>query len=120
MPYIYCSPALQLTSLQYGVQYHQSPCTSLRLTTLPARLSQRLAPELHYALLREQLMPRVVALCLRTTSLVVRTACLALMAQVAHRLDKEAAAGMLDVAGQVCVALVMAVEEQQQRMGVTL
>jgi hypothetical protein len=54
-----------------------------------------------YALLRESLMPRVVGLCLRTTSLVVRTSALALMAQAAHRLDKEAAGAMLDVCSQV-------------------
>lgn len=62
---------------------------------------QRLAPDMPYALLREQLMPRVVGLCLRTTSLVVRTSALALMAQAAHRLDKEAAGAMLDVCSQV-------------------
>jgi hypothetical protein len=33
-----------------------------------------LAPDLPYALLREAIMPRVVAMCLRTTSLVVRRA----------------------------------------------
>ncbi|WIA29467.1 hypothetical protein OEZ86_011968 [Tetradesmus obliquus] len=62
---------------------------------------QRLAPDMPYALLREQLMPRVVGLCLRTTSLVVRTSALALMAQAAHRLDKEAAGAMLDVCSQI-------------------
>lgn len=54
-----------------------------------------------YQLLRDSLMPRVVGLCLRTTSLVVRTSSLTLMAQAAHRLDKEAAATMLDVCVQV-------------------
>ncbi|WIA09380.1 hypothetical protein OEZ85_008786 [Tetradesmus obliquus] len=62
---------------------------------------QRLAPDMPYALLRQQLMPRVVGLCLRTTSLVVRTSALALMAQAAHRLDKEAAGAMLDVCSQI-------------------
>jgi 23S rRNA-/tRNA-specific pseudouridylate synthase len=58
-----------------------------------------------YALLRESLMPRVEGLCLRTTSLVVRTSALALMAQAAHRLDKEAAGAMLDVCSQVRTVL---------------
>ncbi|KAF8073098.1 Scyl2 [Scenedesmus sp. PABB004] len=75
--------------------------TNTRAQEETLKALQRLAPELPYALLRESLMPRVVALCLRTTSLVVRTTCLALMAQAAHRLDKEAAGAMLDVAGQI-------------------
>lgn len=85
-------------------------CVFLALLALPhplcntlfaPRCLQRLAPEMPYTLLRESLMPRVVGLCLRTTSLVVRTSALALMAQAAHRLDKEAAAAMLDVCSQV-------------------
>lgn len=32
----------------------------------------RLAPDMPYSLLKDNLMPRVVGLCLRTTSLVVR------------------------------------------------
>eukprot|EP00775_Hariotina_reticulata_P010443 gene10443-10601_t len=62
---------------------------------------QQLAPDMSYSLLREQLTPRVVGLCLRTTSLVVRVAALALMAQAAHRLDQEAAGSMLDVCSQI-------------------
>lgn len=65
------------------------------------RALSTLAPEMPYQLLRDAIMPRVVALCLRTTSLVVRVASLALMAQAAHRLDKEAAGSMLDVCSQV-------------------
>lgn len=62
---------------------------------------QKLAPDMPYQLLRESLMPRVIGLCLRTTSLVVRTSSLALMSQAAHRLDKEAATAMLDMCTQV-------------------
>eukprot|EP00879_Flechtneria_rotunda_P005950 GHRR01006256.1.p1 GENE.GHRR01006256.1~~GHRR01006256.1.p1 ORF type:complete len:896 (+),score=358.33 GHRR01006256.1:953-3640(+) len=62
---------------------------------------QKLAPDMPYTLLKDQLIPRVVALCLRTTSLVVRVSGLALLAEAAHRLDKDTAGLMLDVAGQV-------------------
>jgi len=53
-----------------------------------------------------------VGLCLRTTSLVVRVAALALMAQGAHRLDKEAAASMLEVCSQVSQSVPAAVPTQ--------
>ena len=46
-------------------------------------------------------MPKVIAMCLRTTSLVVRCAALGLMAQAVARLDKDAATAMLQVSGQV-------------------
>jgi hypothetical protein len=51
--------------------------------------------------LRDALMPKVIAMCLRTTSLVVRCAALGLMAQAVARLDKDAATAMLQVSGQV-------------------
>ncbi len=61
----------------------------------------RLVLDMDYNMLKDTLVPKMVAMCLRTTSAVVRSAAMALMAQVVPRLDREAADKMLEVCAQV-------------------
>lgn len=57
-----------------------------------------------YAAVKGELVPRMHALCLRTTSAAVRVNALVCMGKVAGRLDKEEAMKFLATAGQVGVA----------------
>ena len=57
-----------------------------------------------YTAIKGELVPRMHALCLRTTSAAVRVNALVCMGKVAGRLDKEEAMKFLATAGQVGVA----------------
>lgn len=65
-----------------------------RALTPPAALASHTRLHMH---------PQVVTMALRTTSLVVRTAALAMLSGVVHRLDRDAADKMMDVCAQVCI-----------------
>ena len=57
-----------------------------------------------YTAIKGELVPRMHALCLRTTSAAVRVNALVCMGKVAGRLDKEEATKFLATAGQVRLA----------------
>ena len=59
------------------------------------------AEQTEYTTLKGELLPRMHALCLKTTSASVRVNALTCMARVAARLDEDEAAKMLQTAAKV-------------------
>ncbi len=58
---------------------------------------------LDYQLLKTHIMPRVHAVCMRTTTAAVRVHAIAFMTAAVQRLDKEECAAMIDTVTQVRV-----------------
>jgi SCY1-like protein 2 len=64
----------------------------------------RVVPDVAVATLRASLLPKVGAMCLRTTSLAVRVSCLRVLSASVPRLDRAAADAMLQMLAQVVAA----------------
>lgn len=71
-------------------------CQDEMLKQLPS-----IAEQTEYSTLKADLLPRMHALCLKTTSASVRVNSLTCMAKVAARLDEDEAGKMLQTAGKV-------------------